>query len=133
MTAIIQTELAALALAEAAASVVDGERYAIVQRDPQPSEAGISAGTDLRMILVDLDGEPGAPLTPTFRVTADGAVVVTYNGTASWGEGWSGTVEPVTTPYVGWIVDAAQAGEPLWGSEQTVSIVVQIAGSGGTE
>ena len=126
--------LATLAVDAAAATVLPGDRYVLIQRDPQPGETGIPAAPLFSFLLVDLDADPLAGVTvPDFTVRAEGATVVTVAaGVPTWAPPWGGTLTSYTSadPYVFWRLEAIGAGF-TWASEQVIDIEFEIGGGGG--
>jgi phage tail-like protein len=128
--------LATLAVDSATASVVSG-RLAVVQRDPQPGEAGASPAGPIRFLLVDLDADPLA-WTPaadvSFSIFVEAAHAATYTGGVIMPEpGWALSITPPdpAAPFVAWAVELSQAGVAPWASEQIVDVdLVATVGPG---
>lgn len=131
MTTTLEQILATLAVDAASATVVGG-RYVVIQRDPQPDEAGIPVGTSLAFVVVDLDGDPLATPAPTiqFDVRVRGTLVGQYVA-GVWvpaSGDWSGAAGPVwpALPFAGWWVTLDQTAPPLFTSEEVVPVLVEI-------
>jgi len=133
-----------------------GGRYCVIQRDPQPLETDIAIGTALRLLIVDLEGEPGAggggggggfghapfghfpfghsPAPPPagtidFDLYCEGTLILQYiSGVASWPSVFTGTVEVSApdAPYIFLRVEALQPGSPIFVSEQEVTVRVVV-------
>jgi len=135
MALTVEQLLATLGIDLAAVEVSATGRYVLIQRDPQPSEQGIGADTEVEFVLVDLDGDPtDATLpAPDFDVTIEGDPVLSYSGgVPTWTAPWSGTVttHTIASPFAFWKVAASHA--PLvFESEQEVNVQVDLTATGG--
>jgi hypothetical protein len=126
-----------------------GGRYAVIQRDPQPDEAGIPATTGIYLRLVDLEGDPtagggegwghapwgqapwGHAPAPALACTVDvaGVRVLTYTAAgATWDPAWTGSVTPSAppAPYVYCDIAATPLAPPIFISEQAVLVRVVV-------
>lgn len=122
-------------------------RYAVIQRDPQPNEEDIRQETDIRMMIVDMEGDPpgnavtwmeqpwghfpwghimpGGPLAFDFDVYVEGTKILAYAaGAAVWSGGYTGTVTASTDddPFMFYKVVAQQVAPPLFTTEQVVTV-----------
>lgn len=132
----VETLLATLGIDSATVSVSASGRYALIQRDPEPDETGLSPDTGVGITLVDLEGDPTDPaiVIPDFEIYIEGVLALTYAGGApAWSGPWNGTVSNhgVASPYAFWRIDAEQVGGPLFTSEQTVNVQFDLHTAGG--
>ncbi len=130
MAITVEQLLVTLGIDLAAVEVSSTGRYVMIQRDPQPDEAGINIATDVVFTLVDLDGDPSdvALVPPDFTVLIEGDLALTYAaGVPTWQPAWNGTVvtHVVASPYAFWTMTAQQVA-PLFESEQVVPVQVDI-------
>jgi len=128
-------QLAAILSVDQAEATVVGDRFVVIQRDPQPDEENIKINTDIHFLIVDLDADPLDALpSPSFTVSIEGAVVGSYDGvTFSPVFPWDGDVDATTSddPYVGWKVVLEQPSPSPFSSEQVVDVDLDMTLSDG--
>lgn len=130
MAVITEQLLSMLGVDSAELEVYSGGLYAVIQRDPQPDEEGIDQSTNVKMMIVDLEGDPAdVSLGFDFDVHVDGQLILNYvSGVPSWSNGFTGTVSAssVDDPYFRYFVDAEQVSPPIFTSEQVVDVRVVL-------
>lgn len=136
MAITVEQLLATLAV-DAAETLEVSDRFALIMRDPQPSEVGVPAASQIYMRVVDLSGDPADPSSINIRVLidqGDGAVVA-FNG-SSFASPWTGAASAAVgstgaSPYCFLDVTLDQA-PATFRSESAVQVTVDVvSGSGG--
>lgn len=154
MAVITEQLLATLGIDLAELEVYLGGRYAVIQRDPQPDETDIPVDTDIKLMIVDLEGDPlappsgsgaghrpfghypfghtgpgGSPNAFDFEVYVESVLILSYvAGVPTWSGGFTGTVVEATAadPYYFYRVMAQQTSPPEFTSEQVVDVQVVV-------
>lgn len=128
--ATVEQLLAVLSIDSSEAIIVSGS-YAIIQRDPQPDEAGIPIDTDIGFLLVDLDQDPLAATinNVNFTVSIEGIQIASCtSGVLTILPPWGGSITATTSsdPFVGWYVTIEQPVPSEFSGEQVIDVKITL-------
>jgi len=129
--ATVEQILAALEIENVESQIQDGG-FAAIMRDPQPDESGMAPDTDIRVTLVDLNGDPASIPPRVFKMYVEDVEVLSWDGaSATWAGPWTGTVTQSgpTDPYVFYDIVAQQTAPPQFTSEQEVDVRIDVGSS----